>query len=156
MKMNDESITHDALALYEYTIDFPQSPFAISAKAQREDIGSAQYRSHIFRFAKEIETASDRILKTHPNLYDELMEKVGCWDFEVIPKIADRFADKWWETKAVKIEPYLLELAGLGLQNYELTIHWSKTIDVQARTYEQAKQLARASVSYADDIDSIE
>ena len=108
--MDSSDITFNALCLFEYICDFPDKPFAKAANQRREEVGSCQFREDLHDLAVKIEEARLLAIKAIPDLHCELMETTGCWDFEVIPALADQFADKWLTVYAIEIAGYLIAL----------------------------------------------
>ena len=153
--MNSESITTTALALQEYIHDFPQSEFALQATKDREEVGSHQFRSNLHNFSIEIEAAATLAVTQCPNFFENLQENVGCWDFEVIPKIADQEYDRWARVKREEICRNLLALAN-PFKTFGVKVIYSRHLEIHAKTYEEAVLLARAKVVSSPDADDFD
>lgn len=107
----------NAIALMEAVYDCPESEWAVQACEYRDNHGSYELRDRItelgFAAQRAFERGHERVPPTK-DLGDMLMHATGCWDFEVLPILGDRFAEETFakELDVSAVEHEILRLAG--------------------------------------------
>lgn len=85
-----------SLIIYEHYVDQPESPFGKCLEHHREQYGSMEMRSDIYKLSVAIEEAFDAMQadfkKQNRFFSEELFIKHGCYDFESMPKFLDLIA----------------------------------------------------------------
>lgn len=93
-------VANTALALMEHYLDSGPGPWmwVTQCEAYLEKFGSYELRDRIYEAACVIEegrvAAYVATQARRMHLGDELMEYVGCWDYEVVPTLAELFAPR--------------------------------------------------------------
>lgn len=99
MTVDPAIIANTALALMEHRLEHPTSLWAKACETYREGYGSYELRDRVWEAACVMEAgrveADELVDAQGKHLGDELMVHVGCWDFDVLPALADMFADRW-------------------------------------------------------------
>lgn len=113
----DRISCQNAIALMEAIYDCPESEWAVQACQYRDDNGSYELRDRITELGYTAQRAFEQAFERfHPkwHLGDELMRIVGCWDFEVLPVLGDKFAEATFAEKldVSAVEHEILRLAG--------------------------------------------
>ena len=86
------SNTFTALCLHEHYFESRESEWTIAGDAVRESYGSVEWRDRVESYAQAIDAAWSIVILEEGRCGDCFFDAIGCFDFEVVPAIAERLA----------------------------------------------------------------
>ena len=109
------SNTFTALCLHEHYFESPESPWAKASESYRDGYGSLEWRDRIEQIAEALDYAWGSL--SDDDQYN-LQANWGCWDFDIVPAIADHLSNLCFNHKGIS---NAVALAGLlELANWEV------------------------------------
>ena len=86
------SNTFTALCLHEHYFESPESAWTIASDAVRASCGSVEWRDRVEDYARAIDAAWSIVTLEEDRCGDCFFDAIGCFDFAVVPAIAERLA----------------------------------------------------------------